>query len=431
MKELHVNQMRTGSKQLLRDLNQHLVFNAIAARDAISRTEIVHETGLPAATVTRITREFVAAQLVTEEVTATSDTTSGRRPILLRMNPKMGFVVGVKLREDSMSLAVCDLGCAVVYSYEASLPEGKVPYEVTNAIASAVADAMRQADVPRSRLLGVGIGLAGLIDSAAGICRYSAIMGWRDVELRAPLEYLLRVPVRLDNDVNTLAVAERLFGPVRAVRDFVVVTIGRGIGLGVVMGGDIYRGASGGAGEFGHTTIDMSSDAPMCNCGKRGCLEAIASDYGILRAALGRDPGSHVEAEMQALLARTDERDVQQIFARAGTVLGAAVANLINIFDPELVLLTGEGVRAGDLLLQPMRDAIPQHTFGRPFDLAALRVATTDEAAWARGAASLIMQEVFHPPIYDGDESSMMESLLAISRQNTPSSKKALARGRR
>lgn len=413
-------QMRTGSKQLLRDLNQNLVFNMIAARGAISRTDIVRETGLPAATVTRITREFALARLITEEVTTTADPNGGRRPILLRINPTLGYVIGVKLREDSMTLAVCDLGCTVVSSYEAPLPEGKVPYEVCTAIASAVEDALRQAGVPRQRLLGVGIGLAGLIDSAAGMCRYSAIMGWRDVELQAPLEYKLRAAVRLDNDVNTLAVAERLFGHARATSDFIVVTVGRGIGLGIVIGGDIYRGSTGGAGEFGHTTIDMSEDAPVCNCGKRGCLEAIASDYGILRAALGRDPGDHVEAEVQALLQRADEPEVQRIFARAGHALGAAIANLINIFDPKLVVLTGEGVRAGDMLLQPMREAIPQHTFGRPFDpfdQASLHIAASDDIAWARGAASLILQEIFHPPIYNSDHPSMLASLLALSSQ--------------
>lgn len=420
--------MRTGSKQLLRDLNQNLVFNAIVAAGAISRTDIAHETGLPAATVTRITREFVASKLVTEEVSATGDASGGRRPILLRIDPTLGFVVGVKLREDSMTLGVCDLGCSVVHSYEAALPEGNAPDAVCDAIAAAVTEALRQANIPRQRLLGVGIGLAGLIDSVAGICRFSAIMGWRDVELQTPLESRLHVPVRLDNDVNTLAVAERLFGPGRDAGDFIVVTIGRGIGLGVVIGGEIYRGASGGAGEFGHTTIDMSHDAPVCNCGKRGCVEAIASDYGILRAALQRDPGNHVESEMRALLKRINEPEVRHIFAHAGEVLGTAIANLINIYDPKLVVLTGEGVNAGEVLLEPMRAAIPKNVFGRAYDQDSLQIIPADDVAWARGAASLIMQEVFHPPIYSTDESSMMASLLALSRPSAPSNGKVARR---
>jgi predicted NBD/HSP70 family sugar kinase len=265
--------------------------------------------------------------------------------------------------------------------------------------------------------------MAGFIDSVRGVCRYSPIMGWRDVELQGPLEYKLRLPVRIDNDVNTLAVAEHLFGAGRVASNFVLVTVGRGIGLGIVMGGEIYRGANGGAGEFGHTTMDLSVDAPECNCGKRGCLEAIASDYGILRAALQRDPGHHVEDTMQTLLARAREPEVQRIFAQAGTVLGAAIANLINIFDPKLIILAGEGVRAGDVLLQPMREALPRYTFGQ-FDPVALEVSATDEVDWARGAASLILQEVFRPPIHDTDETVIVDTLLALTKNHVTDGKR-------
>lgn len=418
-----MERVRTGSKRLLRDLNQSLVLNVIAARGPISRTEIIHQTGLPAATVTRITREFMTAGLISEG--AAVESTGGRRPILLEINPTLGYVVGVKLREDSMTVAVCDLRCTAQYAIEAPLSSGATPYEAFDAISAAVERAVREAGVPRQRVLGVGIGLAGFIDFALGVCRYSAIMDWRDVELQGPLEYKLRLPVRIDNDVNTLAVAEHLFGVGREASNFVLVTIGRGIGLGLVMGGEVYRGAHGGAGEFGHTTLDLSPSAPECNCGKRGCLEAVASDFGILRAALQRDPGHHVEDTMQSLLARAQQPEVSAIFAHAGAVLGAAIANLINIFDPKLIILAGEGVRAGDVLLQPMREAIPRHTFG-PFDQVALQVTATDEVDWARGAASLILQEVFRPPIHDADETVLVTTLLALTK-NTVADGKRLA----
>lgn len=413
--------VRTGSKRLLRDLNQSLVLNLIAARGPISRTEIVHESGLPAATVTRITREFMTAGLISELDSAV-ESTGGRRPILLGINPTLGYVVGVKLREDSMTVAVCDLRCSVLHAVEAPLSSRTsnspaTPYEAFDAISGAVERAVREAGVPRQRVLGVGIGLGGFIDFDRGVCRYSAIMDWRDVELQGPLEYKLRLPVRVDNDVNTLAVAEHLFGAGRAASKFVLVTIGRGIGLGIVMGGEVYRGAHGGAGEFGHTTIDLAADAPECNCGKRGCLEAIASDYGILRAALRRDPGHHVEDTMQTLLARAQLPEVRAIFAHAGAVLGAAIANLINIFDPKLIILAGEGVRAGDVLLEPMREAIPRHTFAQ-FDPVALQISATEEVDWARGAASLILQEVFRPPIHDTDETVLVDALLGLTRNH-------------
>ena len=340
---------RTGSKRLLRDLNRSIALNLIAARGPLSRTELARQSGLPAATITRIVGDFVSAGLVSE--LASEESSGGRRPILLSVNPVAGHVVGLKLREDGMTVAVCDLSCTVIHHCEAAFPAGAAPFQAVEVIAAAVERCIGEAGIARTSVIGVGVGLSGLIDSARGLCRYSAILGWHDVELGPALELKLRLLVRVDNDVNTLAVAERHFGVGREAADFALVTVGRGIGLGLVVGGEIYRGAGGGAGEFGHTTVDSSEGAPPCNCGKRGCLEAVASDYGILRAALGTDPGHGVEAAMGELLARARAGDsvVRAIFARAGTALGVAVANLINILDPALVLIGGEGLRAGEL----------------------------------------------------------------------------------
>ncbi len=403
---------RTGSKRLLRDLNQSIALNLIAARGPLSRTDLGRESGLPAATISRIVGDFVAAGLVLE--TASDESSGGRRPILLRVNPVAGYVVGVKLREDALTVAVCDLSCAVVHQCEAALPDA-APHRAVTTITAAVERCIGEAGIARRAVLGVGVGLSGLIDSARGLCRYSAILDWRDVDLGPALEYTLRLPVRVDNDVNTLAVAERQFGAGRDAADFLLVTVGRGVGLGVVVGGEIYRGAHGGAGEFGHMTVDTSADAPPCNCGKRGCLEAVASDYGIVRAATGVEPGHQVEAVMRDVLDRAIAGDAatRAIFTRAGAALGVAVANLINIFDPALVLLGGEGLRAGDLMLEPARAMIPRHAFGRSRDDIALKICPTAEADWARGAASLVLREVFRPPIYETDEPLVIDELLA------------------
>ncbi len=403
---------RTGSKRLLRDLNQSIALNLIAERGPLSRTDLARESGLPAATISRIVGDFVAAGLVLE--TASDESSGGRRPILLCVNPTAGYVVGVKLREDALTVAVCDLSCAVVHQCEAALPDA-APHRAVPTIAAAVERCIGEAGIARRAVLGVGVGLSGLIDSARGLCRYSAILDWRDVDLGPALEYTLRLPVRVDNDVNTLAVAERQFGAGRDAADFLLLTVGRGVGLGVVVGGEIYRGAHGGAGEFGHMTVDTAADAPPCNCGKRGCLEAVASDYGIVRAATGVEPGHQVEAVMRDVLDRAIAGDAatRAIFTRAGAALGVAVANLINIFDPALVLLGGEGLRAGDLILEPLRAEIPRHAFGRSRDDISVHICPTAEADWARGAASLVLHEVFRPPIYETDEPLVIDELLA------------------
>ena len=408
---------RAGSKRLLRDLNRSIVLNLISARGPLSRTELARRSGLPAATITRITGDFVAAGLVTE--VASEESSGGRRPIMLSINPTAGHVVGLKLREDGMTVAVCDLACTIIHSCEASLSPGAPPFQAVEAIATAVDRCIEGAEIGRWSVLGVGVGLSGLIDSARGVCRYSAILDWRDVELGPALEFKLRMLVRVDNDVNTLAVAERHFGLGREISDFALVTVGRGIGLGLMIGGEIYRGASGGVGEFGHMTVDTGVEAPHCNCGKRGCLEAVASDYGILRAALGADPGHRVETAMSGLLerARAGDPAIGAIFAHAGAALGVAMANLINLVDPALVLIGGEGLRAGALIEAPMRAAMPLHIFGRPGDaFVAERVLTLraiSDLAWARGAASLVLREVFRPPIYETGEDLVIDTLLA------------------
>jgi predicted NBD/HSP70 family sugar kinase len=404
---------RTGSKRLLRDLNQNIVFNLIAEHGTISRTELAKQSRLPAATITRIVGDFIAAGLVSEG--ASEESSGGRRPVLLSINPSAGHVVGVKLREDSMTVTICDLSCTPLYTCEQQIPGGATPQRVVEVIAEAVKRCCSEAGVSIRGVLGVGVGLSGLIDSSRGICRYSAILGWRDVELGPALEFKLHLPVRVDNDVNTLAVAERYFGAGRDAANFLLVTVGRGVGLGIVVRGEIYRGSHGGAGEFGHMTVDTTVDAPMCNCGKQGCLEAVASDYGILRAATGTDPGHHVEDTIGTLIDRAQSGDkaVQAIFTRAGVALGIAIANLINIFDPARVLIGGEGLRAGDLILNPMRTTIPQHTFGPSSGNIDLIVDSKDETNWARGAASLILREMFQSPIYENEEALVIDDLLS------------------
>lgn len=408
---------RTGSKRLLRDLNQSIVFNLIASEKSISRTEVARKSGLPAATITRIVNSFIAAGLVFE--VQSEESSGGRRPVLLSINPSAIYAVGVKLRENGLTITICDLNCTIIRASEQAFPAGGEPHQIVEIIASTIKQFIRDAGLLPRQILGVGVGLGGWVDSQSGLCRYSAILGWQNVELGPALEFKLRVPVRVDNDVNTLAVAERLFGAGQKVSNFVLVTAGRGIGLGIIMGGEIYRGTHGGAGEFGHMTIDISDTAPYCSCGKRGCLEAIASDYGILRAALGEDPGHNVTEAINALIERAQAGDsvIQDIFHRAGKALGIAVANVINLFDPALVLISGEGLRAGELFLNSFHAALPQHIFGPQRNME-LIIKPIDDTIWARGAASLVLREVFQAPIYDDDGALVIDDLLSQSTQS-------------
>jgi predicted NBD/HSP70 family sugar kinase len=208
--------------------------------------------------------------------------------------------------------------------------------------------------------------------------------------------------VYVDNDVNTLAFAEKWFGAGRGIDNFLVVTVGRGIGLGIVSNGQFNHGARGGAGEIGHTVIQPGGE--LCACGKRGCLEMYASEPALLRQAAKAFEQSQLSSlpktpEELIALAASGEKAAQEIFSRAGELFGQSIANLVNIFNPQRVLINGEGVRAGNWLFDPMRSAIDEHTMPGLRQDVSILVEPLGDDAWARGAASLVLHELFESPI--------------------------------
>jgi predicted NBD/HSP70 family sugar kinase len=251
-------------------------------------------------------------------------------------------------------------------------------------------------------LRGVGLGLAGVVDAERGISRQHPFFGWRDVPLGAVLREELDTLVHIDNDVKALTMAELLYGAGQGVDEFLTITIGRGIGLGIVAGGQLYRGSQGGGGEFGHIVVDP--DGPACGCGKAGCLEAYAAEPALLRQAReAQDAGELPDFEtMDDLIAlgRKGEPAAVRIFAEAGRVLGREIANLLNLFNPALVLVSGEGTRIGELIFQPMQEAINQYALPTLRSDTEVRVDPWGDDAWAVGAASLVLQEFFTSPLH-------------------------------
>lgn len=390
-------QLRSGNRQLIREINKSLVLNMVRDHGSISRTSIAHTSHLSLATVSGITNELIEQGLIYEHEEGTS--TGGRRPILLALNPNAGLVAGAKLTDTHVVVALTDLNASVVEQRELPLGDDK-SYEAVLSVLEQAVNQLRKAHADRP-VLGMGVGMAGGIDRKTGVCRFSPFLGWRDVPLRQLLEKRLGLPVVIENDVNTFTMAERWFGAGVGVSDFLVITLGRGIGMGMVLNGQLYRGGCGGGGEFGHVTV--APDGPLCDCGKKGCLEALVSDPAIMKrihSAVGRD----LTMEQAVDLARQGDSVALGIFAAAGRTLGTAVADLINIFNPPLLVVGGEGARALDLMLEPMQNALRANCFDGFFNDLRLVVEPWGDDAWARGAASLMLEELFRPTLYHGDE---------------------------
>jgi N-acetylglucosamine repressor len=410
------------------DINRNLVVSILRTKPVVSRAEIVRVTGLSGATVSGIIAGLHERRLI--EAVGSDPGGVGRPPNMVRLNKRANHVIGVKLTAECVSVVVTDLSGDVVYSDLSQLPghdgKGTVdptkrsyrhhgpgdvvdPMTVLGATAGAVTRAIDSSGVDATGVLGVCIGIAGLMDTVLGICRYSPAFGWSDVEVTGPLERHLGYPVLLENDVNALTVAERMFGQGHGVADFLVVAVGAGIGAGLVINGRLHRGSEGGAGEFGHTRL--TTKGPLCSCGKRGCLEVWASDRAILadvEVRLAKGTSSELgPAARQApltvgtVIAAADRGDkvAQGALRRAGAYLGQGIASTINLLNPSLVMLSGEGLVPGQPRFEAMSEAVRAYAFaGLSAELRSIPE-PLDMTRWARGCACVVLGELFASPI--------------------------------
>lgn len=385
----------TANRELMRDLNRHLVLSLIKNQGPISRADVAAQSGLAQGTVTNITRDLIEAGLVRE--TASGPSTGGRPPILLEIDPGGGHALGLKLMGDRTIMALVDLDGQVLQCHVEPVSEpGNLPTYLSE-LRTGVDAFLQTVEMKAESLVGIGVGLPGFIDHEAGICRHSALFGWHDVPLRKLLEDRLGTAVVIDNDVNTLTLYEAHFGSGKGLADFIVATIGRGVGMGAYVQGRLLRGGTGGAGELGH--IPVWPDGPMCNCGNRGCLEALISDSALLAQAQAL--GLPVDSSEQLMgLGQAGDPQALQLYREAGMWLGRGLATLVNILNPTHIILSGEGAAAAEYLRPGLDAALKAHAFDGLAADTTFSIEPLGDELWARGAASLALDMLFGSPMY-------------------------------
>jgi len=398
--------MPKANRDLMRDLNTNLLVNLVKTEGSISRAGLARLSKLSPATVSGIVGRLVRSGILSE--TAGSPNRLGRPPVLLRLNERAGYVIGIKLTEFGLTTVVTNLAAEVIHSKQSAKKLVGDPKVAIAAIETAVGDALAKSGVKRKMVLGIGIGLAGIVDAAAGVCRYSDILRWENVALSEPLRRSLKIPVWVDNDVNTLAVAEKWFGAGVGLRHFLTVTVGRGVGLGIVLNGEIYRGAYGAAGEFGHTIV--APDGPLCQCGRSGCLETFASEPA-LRARASSILGRSITSQELVTLAGIGDPEVVRVLQEGGRQFGLALANLVTLLNPERLIVSGEGTRLGPAFFGVMEAAIRETAFANVGAELDIVVQPWGDDAWAVGAATLVLRELFSLRI--GEEPQSLPQRLA------------------
>ena len=371
------------------------IFTNIVTRGPISRTDVARATGLSQAAVTKSVAPMVAAGLIVNHEESPRGGPPGRPANPIKVNPESLIVLGIKVNPGELIGVAIDLTAQLLVTVHQ-------PVEPTfDAVVESVADvAERLCELlgdRRERLAGIGISVSGDVDTRRGVVRESALLGWVDEDLGLALENRLGMPVMIENDVRALTIAEHWFGVGVGTNSFAIVTIGSGIGCGLHVNGEVVEGAFGVAGEIGH--LPLTSEIYVCTCGRRGCVEAVASTGAIVRAiaASGEHPDHRGGAELTigdaVALAHRGDGVAVEVFDRAATVIGTAIATVVNLTGPEIVLITGEAVYDYDLYDHRLRAAFDAHAFGAAGNC---RIVVRPHAFedWARGAAASVLQGI-------------------------------------
>jgi predicted NBD/HSP70 family sugar kinase len=385
--------MLRGNKDLIKAMNRNLILNILRREGELSRTQITEISGLSVGAVSQIINDLIQNDWVLE--IGEGDYTGGRRQMRLRLNPTAGYAIGLKLMENRVVGALTGFASNVLLEAETPIDFDGSPDTLTVALGAMIDDMIARSGVARDEFFGVGVGLAGVIYPHQGIVHYSPYFGWRDVPLAHLLQTHIGLPVYVENDVNTLTLSEYLFGAGRHHNNFVVVTIGRGIGMGIVLNGQLYQGARGGAGELGHIILDLPKARRSVEAGS---LETLASDPAVLRALQN---GADLSLPDVISAAEAGGDDARAALALSGEYLGVGLATVINILCPRLIIISGEGVAAGSFRTEPMLAAMRRYTFNGLLNDVEVIVEPTDDQAWARGAASVVMSKVFESPLVE------------------------------
>ena len=385
-----------GRRTTVRDMrrsNRSVLLTNIYREGPLSRYELGHQTSLSAASVSNLVGELLDEGVVEEAGSVESD--GGRPRVLLRVSPTFGYVVGAEVGETRVRVELFDLAMkvlsTVVYPIETAKP---APELAVKYVLQGLAEVLSEAGVAPDQVLGMGVAVAGVVEGPADAVVHAQTLGWDAVPFGAMLAARTDIPIQVDNGANTLGQAEMWFGAGRGATDAVVALVGSGVGAALVTGGSSYRGTRSSAGEWGHTTIMYGGR--QCRCGAVGCLEAYVGAEGVLERyqfANGGDPspGGDEEEAFIALLDAVGSSDVAaKVVEDTIGYLGAGFANLVNLFNPERIVLGGwSGLLLGERYLPALREATARNALRQPYAQVSIVRCELGRDAVAMGAATL------------------------------------------
>jgi predicted NBD/HSP70 family sugar kinase len=373
------------------------VFEYVRSRGQAARSDITHALAISAGSATTLTADLIASGFLREQASAPRENGRGRPRVALEVIPDTRHVIGIKLAFQRHTAVLTDFAGNVVA--DAALPASdhrRSSAQLIEEVSILIDRLLKISGQTLVAVHAIGVGLPGIMDHESGVVAWSSMLAERDVALGAGLSAHFGRPVRLDNDANMLTLAELWFGEGRAMSDFAVVTIASGVGMGLVVDNALYRGAHGMGLELGHTKVHL--DGALCRCGQRGCLEAYLADYALIReASTVLDPLSDPPlppSEMMALLyarAHAGDEAARAIFRRAGRYLSLGLSNVIQLFDPKQIILSGEQMPYDYLYADHVLEEMAEMTLTEGRKPCTVAIHAWGDLVWARGASALAL----------------------------------------
>ncbi|MFN8486725.1 MAG: ROK family protein [Caldilineaceae bacterium] len=392
---------RIGQPELLKEINLSRAFEILKSARILSRPELAQQTGLSRATSAVLMEDLLRAGVAKH--VGLGDSTGGRPPALLEFNPDAAYALGARMVDHRWGIVVTNLDGKVVQRLDEPILN-HTPDAAVAALQEGVKTIMARVDKQRI-LPAIGLGTPGLVDMYSGVIKTAVDVGWFEVPIRTMVEEKLGLRTFVANRSRVGALAEYWHGTERGAKEIIYISIGTGIAAGIVHEGKLFMGANSSAGELGHITI--LPDGPVCRCGNRGCLQQLVSEPAIADRArvrlreggdtilwtlVGNYP-ERVSAEIVFQAAAQHDKLATEIVLETARYLGIAIANLVNLFNPERIILGGPVGQASQVLLDPLMEEVRRRAIAYPLSVVKIETSALGQDASAIGAAVLVLQQ--------------------------------------
>lgn len=398
MRRIDLSNFQVATSETARDINRRIVLNLIRTHQPISRADLARHSGLQRSTVSVIAEQLIRERWITEG--ANGHTARGRRPTFLHLNKERVGIIGINVRPVTTTLALADLDAN--FLAQDSLPTPQQPKQFLAELVPRVRKLMNAR--PELTCEGIGVSLPGRVDVATQQLVFAPNLGWRDFDLKTPLEKATRLPVELENAANSCALSEICFGRrAEGLRNLVIVTVSEGIGCGLILNHQLVQGSTGTAGEFGHAALVQ--DGLECSCGNRGCWEMYASNSAAVRyySQAGSSRGRRSAAVDKTIsfehllrLAQQGDSKAVEALQQMAKYLGLGIAPLVSGLAPDMIVIVGEVTRAWEKVGPIIKDTVRQHSFTR----AETQIVPSDPITQPRlrGTIALVLLKHFGAP---------------------------------